>query len=322
MGFSKRQAQFLTLVALHSGYCLRRQYAAFTGLQYGKNVRDFLDGLVEREFARRFTYRGDSGHIYHLSARRLYRAIAQEDNRNRRQAGPALVARKLMLLDYVLKQPDRDWYTTEQDKYDLFVGRLGIPSGALPRRIYLGRREPPGDRETTTRYCVQKLPVFIGPQSCVNFICLVTERNAREIVSFIGEHCRLLEELPAWLLVVTGPSQIAPDAQCADQFARAIGARQAAPPLTSADLSWLFQMRKTIEAGALSSVSVADIQRYRKARAAWTDRLDGLYANWRRDGSIDPVAQPPANGYLQNGRFVVSWLPYSYRQLGSMPGVT
>jgi hypothetical protein len=38
-------------VALHSGYCLRRQYEAFAGIQYGKNVRHFLDGLVERRLA-------------------------------------------------------------------------------------------------------------------------------------------------------------------------------------------------------------------------------------------------------------------------------
>ena len=250
-GFTDRQAAFLVTLALHSGYCLRRQYAAFTRLQYGKNVRDFLDGLVDREFARRFTYRGDSGHIYHLNARRFYRAIGQEDNRNRRQAGPALVGRKLMLLDYVLKEPDRDWYATEQDKYDLFVGRLGIPSVALPRRIYLGRHETSGDTTATTRYCVQKLPVFLGPDSHVNFICLVTDRKAREIGSFITEHRSLLEHLPAWQLVVTGPNQVASDAECGDQFARAIGARSAPPPLTSADLTWLFEMRKTIEAGAL-----------------------------------------------------------------------
>ena len=115
---------------------------------------------------------------------------------------------------------------------------------------------------------------------------------------------------------------MASDAQCADQFARALGARQAVTPLTSADLTWLFQMRKAIEAGALSSVSVADIQRYRKARTAWNDRLDLLYANWRRDGGFGAVSQPATSGHLQNGRLVVSWLPYSYRQLGSLPGVT
>ena len=44
-GFTPRQARFLVMVALHSGYCLRRQYEACAGLQYGKNVRDFLDEI-------------------------------------------------------------------------------------------------------------------------------------------------------------------------------------------------------------------------------------------------------------------------------------
>ena len=35
LGFTTRQARFLALAALHSGYCLRRQYGAFAGLQSG-----------------------------------------------------------------------------------------------------------------------------------------------------------------------------------------------------------------------------------------------------------------------------------------------
>jgi hypothetical protein len=31
LGFLPRQARFLMTVALHSGYCLRRQYMTFTG---------------------------------------------------------------------------------------------------------------------------------------------------------------------------------------------------------------------------------------------------------------------------------------------------
>ena len=45
-GFTDQQAKFIVTVALHSGYCLRRQYSAFTGRQYGQNVCDFLDGPV------------------------------------------------------------------------------------------------------------------------------------------------------------------------------------------------------------------------------------------------------------------------------------
>ena len=62
-----RQARFVVTVVLHSGYCLRRQYMAFAGLQYGKVARHFLDHLVTRHLATRETCRADRGFLYHLS---------------------------------------------------------------------------------------------------------------------------------------------------------------------------------------------------------------------------------------------------------------
>jgi hypothetical protein len=195
MGFTGRQARFLTLVALHSGYCLRRQYAAFAGLEYGKNVRDFLDRLVALNLARRITFRRDRGHIYHLFARALYAALRTEDNRNRRHTSPALIARKLMLLDYVLTQPDRDWYVTEPEKVDLFVNILKVPKHALPQRTYDATRHL---ARPTVRYCVQKLPIFVtGEPSRVHFVCLVTDPAARDISLFVREHNALLAHLTA-----------------------------------------------------------------------------------------------------------------------------
>src|SRR5207302_10646368 len=83
-GFTPRQARFLVTVALHGGYCLRRQYEAFAGIRYGKNVRAFLDRLVAVGLADRFQGRPDRGHVYHIHGRSLYGALGQEENRNRR----------------------------------------------------------------------------------------------------------------------------------------------------------------------------------------------------------------------------------------------
>src|SRR4051812_32141722 len=158
-GFTRRQAHFLVTVAVHGGYCLRRQYEAFAGIQYGKNVRDFLDGLVTRRLATTFVGRADRGHVYHLHARGLYRAIGEEDNRNRRPVSAAQIARKLMLLDFVLSRPDVAWYATEREKVDLFVNRFAVAPEALPRRMFETTRD---SASATARFFMHKLPIFVA----------------------------------------------------------------------------------------------------------------------------------------------------------------
>lgn len=162
LGFNPRQAAFLTTVALHGGYCLRRQYGTFTGQKYGKTVCDFLDRLVDERLATRVTFRADRGGIYHLFARRLYLAIGEENNRNRRPTTPAVIARKLMLLDFVLANRHYDWHATEREKRQLLVKRLEVPDAILPHRTYTPRVGSAVPAANTTRYMVQKLPIFLS----------------------------------------------------------------------------------------------------------------------------------------------------------------
>lgn len=48
--------------------------------------------------------------------------------------------RKLMVLDFVLTQPDVAWYATEQDTVALFTDRFRVPLADLPRRVFASRR--------------------------------------------------------------------------------------------------------------------------------------------------------------------------------------
>ena len=68
-------------------------------------------------------YRQDRGFLYHLHARSIYRALQQDDNRNRRRTSAAAIARKLMMLDFVIGEPGVDWYATEADKVAFFTQR-------------------------------------------------------------------------------------------------------------------------------------------------------------------------------------------------------
>ena len=105
---------------------------------------------MSRRLAGRFDFRRDRGHVYHLCNSSIYDAIGQNDNRNRRRTSAALIARKLMLLDYVLAHRDVDWYATEADKVALFTGPFAVPALDLPQRIYVPRlrQTPPTFRIT------------------------------------------------------------------------------------------------------------------------------------------------------------------------------
>jgi hypothetical protein len=318
LGFSARQSRFLATVALHSGYCLRRQYEAFAGIQYGKNVRQFLDGLVERRLADRFTGRADRGHVYHLHARALYRALGDEGNRNRRKGSAAQIARKLMLLDYVLSRPDVEWFATEAEKVHLFVQRFGVPPEALPRRMVR-----PTDERTAAhaRFFLHKLPIYLsGEPPVVHFVYLATEAGGEGLMRFLDDHACLLHRLRGWTVVVIGVKHSAGFDACRSAFDAYVKRDPERERL--ADVAWYFAKRRIVEQGDLSQISVQDIGRLRALRQALaTPRHEGLYASWLATGHLEIDAPVDESSTTPSGQLVVEPLPFAYEQFGSLPGV-
>jgi hypothetical protein len=162
----------------------------------GTNGKDgVISSTRSGRCATRWTLRRASAGIYHLQATALYRALAQRDNRNRRQVSPAVIARKLMLLDAVLTVPDAEWYATEEDKVALFTCERGIPLRDLPQRVYTPTHRGP----ETTRYFMHKLPVYLAPdRSVVHFVYLVNDDSGHDLDQFLRDHVRVFSALPAW----------------------------------------------------------------------------------------------------------------------------
>jgi hypothetical protein len=63
-----------------------------------------------------------------------------------------------MGMDFVLAYQEHHYLAMEAEKLDYFVGRLGLKHRHLPQRIYRSRH----GRTTTTRYFVDKFPVFLS----------------------------------------------------------------------------------------------------------------------------------------------------------------
>jgi hypothetical protein len=296
LGFTPKQAAFVATVALHSGVCLRRQYAAFMKTQSGKNASDFLDGLVDRRLAARTRHGTRHGFVYHLFGSVLYRLVGEPDNRNRRAATPAVVARRLMLLDLAIARPDVHWITTEHEKVELFT-RLGVPRSALPHRTY--DSSTPGAKPTI-RYFVQKLPLFLmsAGDAHVTFVCPVSETDGNEVKIFLHDHQRLLRALSSWRLLVVGPRHLANDLAAFEAFSSTVISPPVAPALAAADIQWYRETDAVIREGRIASLSVENIRRFRDLRS----RLQTSAA--ATTDASRPNRTPPT---LQT-----HWLPFSY----------
>jgi hypothetical protein len=192
LGYTEREAAFLYLVAIHSGYCLRRQYLYFIERDDGAMVQRFLRKSVEHEHLRPIEY-ATGRHVYHLKAKLLYRLIAQPDSQNRREKSDREIKLRLMQLDYVLDHPEKKFLESEAAKVEFFRDRLRLPETILPKR---------GDQTSScSRYFPDRMPVAITERnsnsSLVSFAFV--DEGQRSLSSFerwLGQHANLLYSLP------------------------------------------------------------------------------------------------------------------------------
>jgi hypothetical protein len=129
-GYTEREAAFLYLTALHSGYFLRRQYLRFIERGRGALAAQFL----RRAFALGHLQSiacGQARFVYHLRAAAIYDAVGLAASQHRRLKGDASIKSRLMVLDFVLDHLDDPMLDTRQSKCQHF-GNLGIDEERLP----------------------------------------------------------------------------------------------------------------------------------------------------------------------------------------------
>ena len=196
LGWTEREADWLSLVCLHSGVFTRSQYQARYGLSKqtaSRFARTLLQAGIAHEtrLPDRRAYRPTS--ICHVRARALYRTLGIENDRHRRRASPEVTMRRLLSLDYVLEHRDLDWLPTEPERLAYFQ-RLGISLTVLPHRLHRG---PFTDRPTR-RYFPLSLPIA-GSGSTTTFVYADTGGRHRlqsdRVRAWVTAHAALWETL-------------------------------------------------------------------------------------------------------------------------------
>lgn len=130
VGYTRREASFLSLVAIHSGYFLRRHFDSFIDRQRGGIVSRFLEKarlnghiqLLDAIHGRQ---------VYHLFYKPIYRLLGNPESQNRRVKGDADVRIRLMKLDYVLENGPDHFLGTDQQKIEFFSQARNIDPGTF-----------------------------------------------------------------------------------------------------------------------------------------------------------------------------------------------
>jgi hypothetical protein len=324
-GYERDEARFLGIAALHSGYFLRRQFLAFIGGTKGWKDVTLITKLKANRHCRVNVYRHNRM-IYHLSAKPLYDALGEKDNRNRRERQPSTIKNKLMGLDFVLEHPNRQYLATEREKLDYFVGTLKIAEAELPTRWY----ESPRGRGAAGKHFVDKYPMFLsvprdGTAPVVHF-CYVDEGALTPdgFGTYLDQYDRLLAALPDFRVIyIAEPSGLFDGAGRVFEKFSGAGARpgKGINPATRQLLDY-FEARREYEARDFSRFDTARLIRFREQKRQFAGQpYESLFGHWQAGGKaavlgvLEPNSDP---NQAPSERFSTYVLNHDYRLFGTL----
>ena len=159
LGWNGREAEWIALVALHTGVSTRSQWRHFFNDPHREMVSRFVRALVDKQLAiedERAIFPGGARAVL-LTGKAPYRALGIPDVRHRRakDATTQVLMRRVLSLDYIVERPTLAWLPTEADKVQRFEA-LGIDRGTFPYRLY-----GPEGRRKIPRYFAFKLPIAV-----------------------------------------------------------------------------------------------------------------------------------------------------------------
>jgi hypothetical protein len=130
LGYTEREASFLYVAAMHSGYFLRRQFNCFVERKNGSIAQSFIDKARLAGHLEIIDY-GQGKYVYHLIDKSIYRLLGHADSHNRRVKGDGEIRLHLMALDYVIESEGEHFLEHPEGKINFFLRARQVPSSLL-----------------------------------------------------------------------------------------------------------------------------------------------------------------------------------------------
>jgi hypothetical protein len=323
-GYTDRESAFLELAALHSGYFVRRQFNRFIGHERGGLAAAFVKKLIDRKHATRDVAIRHA-HVYHVSAKPLYVALGQPDNRHRRRRSPFGIKSKLMALDYVLDHGHGRLLATEHERVEYFLGR-GVERDRLPHLTYRPAKQGP----CTDRYFVEKFPLSIHdtPQGAIVSLTYVDagESAVDGFDTFLRRYAALIEALLDVTLVYVADTDrnFAAARRCFEAWRQTLPSPAGISTDAKSVAAMLrhFCMRQRVDANQLATSSVPQLREFREERPRFaTPETERLYGVWKEGGeaAVRAVFDEHANTMpLRVAALTTVRLEHDYSFLGTV----
>lgn len=282
LGYTKRESEFLFLVATHSGYFTNRQFKSFAQTESGSVSHAFIRRLLERKHATYHAYRSGE-RVYHLFARKVYQAIGRENLRTRKKHEVEYVKTRLVALDFVLAHPEHRYLETEAEKVSFFEKEHNVGRESLPVKLYRARRSA----EVTPRYFVDRFPMFLSRASAPLVLTFTyVDSGAVTLDGFathLQAHVGVFQALSRFDFIYIAPTLRLFDA-AESEFQKVVHGRR----LEGKSVSLLdyFRLRKAWD--KRERVASADVVLLKEAEGRFASKhFDELYERWRNGSAED-----------------------------------
>jgi hypothetical protein len=300
LGYTRRQSEFLLLVATHSGYFTSRQFNFFARTESGSVSHAFIQKLLEQRHGNYRAYRAGS-RVYHLFARKVYRAIDRENLRTRRKHELDYIKTRLVALDFVLENPEHRYLETEREKAAFFEKEYNISRETLPAKMYRSR----SSREVTPRYFVDRFPMFVDSLCSPPVVTFTYVHAGATTLDGFGTHLLaymgLFRALPRFAFLYLAPSTRLFRA-AESEFYHVVYDGRDRPQ--AYDLLKYFRIRKAWD--SKERVVSANVVFLRQAQTRYIGKgFDDLYERWRQGvlGDRDVMRRVEALSQVEKGLF-------------------
>lgn len=287
LGYTEREAEFLYLVAVHSGFFLQRQFSQYLSIAGRGPVTDFIKKAIQKNHVREHQPDRGTQKTYHLFSRSLYSLVGKENSRNRKAGRYGLLDKaspRLLSLDFVLANLDHTFLEEETDKVEYLTVEKGISANSLPAKTFAGQHG-----SETRRYFVERFPMFLSGNTdapVVNFTYIEDElRSVQTFTSFVQRYRPLFEALKDdfRLIFVSNSTRTFPYAK--KTFAELLSAAHYGRE--QQEVARFFWLKRMAEEKRFKELAHKDVVDWQRGLKRYCDpEHESQYELWKKTGKL------------------------------------